>query len=271
MGGILAVANQKGGVGKTTTAVNLAAAVALAGHRVLLVDLDPQGNATSGLGVARHELERHVYHLLMGGAALDDILRPTAVENLAILPAARDLTGAEIELAEMAEWEYALADKLRPAAARFEVIFIDCPPSLGRLTVNAMVAADGVLVPLQTEYYAMEGLTELLATVDSIRAGLNPNLTLAGIVLTMYDGRTNLARDVEQEIRRHFGELVFKTVVPRSVRLAEAPSHGLPVMLYDGRSQGAEAYLELSRELLRRYRFSPPESAHQTENSGAAT
>jgi len=259
MGGILAVANQKGGVGKTTTAINLAAALAMAARKVLVVDLDPQGNATSGLGVDRGALEAHVYQVLMGERSVDEVTLKTSIENLALLPAARDLTGAEVELAERSEWEYALADRLKPAAAGYDVVLIDCPPSLGRLTINAMVAADGVLVPLQSEYYAMEGLTEMLGTIESVRETFNPNLTLAGIILTMFDGRTNLARQVEQEVRSHFGELVFRTLIPRSVRLAEAPSHGMPVLLYDIRSAGAGAYLELSRELLRRYRFTPPQ------------
>lgn len=265
MGGVLAVANQKGGVGKTTTAINLAAALAMARHKVLLVDLDPQANATSGLGIEHKQLDRHVYHVLVGTAGVEEAIVETGIKSLSLLPASRDLTGAEVELPETKEWEYALADKLRPIVGQYEVVLIDCPPSLGRLTVNAMVAADGVLVPMQTEYYAMEGLTELLATVDSIRAAFNPNLALAGIVLTLYDARTNLARQVEQEIRSHFGELVFETVVPRNVRLAEAPSYGQPVMLYDIRSSGAGAYLNLSRELLRRYRFAPS-AATQTES-----
>ncbi|HPM76778.1 MAG TPA: ParA family protein [bacterium] len=258
MGGILAVANQKGGVGKTTTAVSLAAAMAMAGRKVLLVDMDPQGNATSGLGIDRAALTRHVYQVLIDGLDIHEVLQPTSIKSLSLAPAARDLTGAEVELGERPEWEYALADRLRPISKEFDVVLIDCPPSLGRLTVNAMVASDGVLVPLQSEYYAMEGLSELVATIESIRAGLNPNLVLAGIILTMYDGRTNLARQIEQEIRSHFGELVFQTVIPRSVRLAEAPSHGMPIVLYDIRSTGAGAYLDLSRELLRRYRFSAP-------------
>jgi len=252
MGGIFAIANQKGGVGKTTTAINLAAALAMAARKVLLVDFDPQGNATSGLGVDRGALIRHVYHVLIENLPLEQAIIPTQIKNLTLLPAARDLTGAEIELGQMPEWEYTLADRLRQVAAVYDFILIDCPPSLGRLTVNAMVAADGVLVPLQCEYYAMEGLTELLNTVEAIGQGLNARLVLAGIILTMYDGRTNLANQVEQEVRKHFGPVVFQTIIPRTVRLAEAPSHGAPIFLYDVRCAGAGAYLELSRELLRR-------------------
>jgi chromosome partitioning protein len=257
MGVILAIANQKGGVGKTTTAVNLGAALAMAARKVLLIDLDPQGNATSGVGVGREGIERHVYHVLLGDAALADVLQPTAIKNLTVAPAGRDLTGAEVELGQREEWEYALADKVRSAAADFDFVLIDCPPSLGRLTVAAMVAADGVLAPLQCEYYAMEGLTQLITTVEAIRDGFNQKLRLAGIVLTMFDARTNLARQVAEEVRKHFGGIVFDTIIPRSVRLAEAPSYGQPIFLYDIRSSGAGAYLDLSRELLSRANATP--------------
>ncbi len=254
MSGVLAIANQKGGVGKTTTAVNLAAALAMAARKVLLIDLDPQGNATSGVGVDRDNAPHSIYDALLGGVPLADAIAPTAIKNLVVAPSNRDLTGAEVELGQRPEWEYALADKVRAVVADYDFVLIDCPPSLGRLTVNAMVAADGVLAPLQCEFYAMEGLAQLLTTVDAIREGFNKKLKLAGIVLTMYDARTNLSRQVADEVRGHFGELVFQTMIPRSVRLAEAPSHGAPIFLYDIRSSGAGAYLELSRELLARFK-----------------
>ena len=261
MGGILAIANQKGGVGKTTTAINLASALAMAARKVLLVDFDPQGNTTSGLGINRAELAHHVYHILINGLPIADAVVPTTIKNLHLLPAGRDLTGAEIELGEKPEWEYALADKLRPFAADYDFVLIDCPPSLGRLTLNAFVAADGVLVPLQCEYYAMEGLSQLLETIAAIREGLNPRLRPMGIVLTMYDARTNLSRQVADEVKKYFPDLVFEAVIPRSIRLAEAPSHGIPVFLHDIRSSGAGAYLDLSRELLQRWPAAEAEGA----------
>ena len=248
MSTILAIANQKGGVGKTTTAINLGAALAALEQRILLVDCDPQGNATRGLGQVAPAL--HLYHVLTGEAGAAEAVRPSGFPHLDLLPAGRDLVGVEVEFSGLPGWEGRLRDALAPLAERYDVILLDCPPSLGHLTVAALVAASGVLVPLQCEYFALEGIRELLATVERVRAGLNPRLEIGGILLTMYDERINLAQDVAGEARRVFGTKVFRTIVPRNVRLAEAPSHGVPVLLYDIKCRGAEAYLELAREML---------------------
>jgi chromosome partitioning protein len=251
MGRILAVANQKGGVGKTTTAINLAAALAALDRKILLVDFDAQANATSGLGFPRQKDGPDAYDVILGAAALSAI-RETAFPNLWLLPSSRDLVGAEIELVGRPDREQALRAALTPVRGEYEFVFVDCPPSLSLLTVNALTAADAVLVPIQTEYFALEGLSELLDTVDRVRLSFNPFLGVEGILLTMYDDRTKLARQVTEDIRRHFGERVFRTVIPRNVRLGEAPSFGQPVFAYDIKSTGAEAYLALAREFLKR-------------------
>jgi chromosome partitioning protein len=247
---IFAVANQKGGVGKTTTAVNLAASFAVSERPTLLIDLDPQANATSAFGVAGSE--RHVYDALIGERVLKDVTVLTELRFLQLVPSGRDLVGAEIELVSMPNRERRLELALADVREKYEIVVIDCPPSLGLLTLNALTAADKVIVPLQCEYYALEGLARLMETIDLVRASLNPALGLEGIVGTMVDVRNSLGKQVLAEVRAHFGERVFQTVIPRNVRLSEAPSHGKPILLYDVRSRGAIAYLRLAEELLRR-------------------
>jgi chromosome partitioning protein len=247
---VIAIVNQKGGVGKSTTAVNLGAFLATDGHDVLLVDLDPQANATSGLGVPRERVRISTYDLLLGDTSPADAVAPTAVSGLYLIPSTIHLAGAEVELAGIPDREYRLRRVLRDV--QFSMILIDCPPSLGLLTLNALVAATEALIPIQCEYYALEGLVHLLDTIDLVKRHLNPELELAGVLLTMYDPRTNLSAQVEEEVRRHFGDRVYRTVIPRSVRLAEAPSHGKPVSLYDPGSRGAQAYRELAEEVMRR-------------------
>ena len=249
MGQTIACANQKGGVGKTTTVINLGCYLALAGERVLVVDLDPQGNATSGLGFDRGSIERSIYDGVMDGTRIADLIVAGPLPGLDLVPSAIALAGAELELAPVEGRERRLARLLSEIVARYDYILVDCPPALGLLTVNALTAADTVLIPLQCEYYALEGLTQLLATLNLVRDHLNPGLAIKGVVLTMYDGRTNLSADVAAEARRHLGERVFETVVPRSVRLAEAPSHGLPISRYSPDSTGAVAYAALAAEL----------------------
>ena len=244
-----AVANQKGGVGKTTTAVNVSACLAEAGERVLLVDLDPQANATSGLGMRANGVSTHD---LLDGAPLRALAKPSPFRNLDVVMAKQDLAAAAVELAARDGGERYLADALHGNLEPYSFVFLDCPPSFGPLTVNALAAASRALVPVQAEYYALEGLSQLLGTINLVKARLNPELALAGVLLTMADGRTRLAADVENELRRHFGELVFTTTVPRSIRLAEAPSHGLPAIAYDRRSSGAEAYWKVAMELVER-------------------
>jgi chromosome partitioning protein len=252
VGQTIACANQKGGVGKTTTVVNLATYLALLGERVLVVDLDSQGNATSGFGLDKTSLDRSVYDAVIDGVDLAELALPTKVDGLLIVPAAVALAGAEVELAPLARRERRLAKLTRTIAPEFDYVFLDCPPSLGLLTVNALTAADAVLIPIQCEYYALEGLTQLIETINLVRDHLNPGLVIKGVVLTMFDPRTNLSSEVSAEVRRHLGDAVFDTVIPRSVRLSEAPSYGLPIAFYRDDSKGGEAYRSLAVELRRR-------------------
>jgi chromosome partitioning protein len=253
-GRIVAIANQKGGVGKTTTAINLATSLALVGHKVLLVDVDPQSNLTSGVGLRESRaVAGTIYEALMTDDPPDAFVLETRIQNLSLIPADRNLTGAEIELVSVPQREHRLRRVLEPLRARFDLIFVDCPPSLGLLTLNALVAADAVLIPLHCEYFALEGLADLVGTMQRVRSALNPSLDLEGVLLTMHDDRTNLGQLVARDVREFFKEKVFETIIPRNVRLGEAPSHGLPAVIYDAKSRGAAAYVALAQEMISRH------------------
>jgi chromosome partitioning protein len=250
---IVAIANQKGGVGKSTTAINLGAGLALQGDRVLLVDLDPQGNTSSGLGIDRSSIEVSTYEVLIDDIPVDDAIEPTSVRNLYVMPATIELAGAEIELVSIFSRETRLAAALKPVVDQYDFVLIDCPPSLGLLTINGLAAADEVIIPIQCEYYALEGVSQLMRNVQLVQQSLNPQLEVEGVLLTMFDGRTTLSADVVDQVKEHFGETAYKTVIPRTVRLSEAPSYGEPIEAFDPMSRGAIAYRELAREFGRRH------------------
>lgn len=252
MGRIIAISNQKGGVGKTTTSINLSACIAEQGKKVLVIDIDPQGNTSSGLGLNKEELTNTVYELLIGKCTLEDCLQKEVIENIDIIPSSTDLVGAEIELIGIENKEFLLRDYLAPIIRNYDYVIIDCPPSLSVLTVNAMTTADTVLVPIQCEYYALEGLAQLLHTIELVKERLNPRLIMEGVVFTMYDARTNLSLQVVENVKNNLDTNIYKTIIPRNVRLAEAPSHGMPINLYDSRSSGAESYRLLAQEVIER-------------------
>ena len=252
MGRVIAVANQKGGVGKTTTAINLSACLAEKGQKVLAIDMDPQGNMTSGLGIDKDEVEKNIYDLMIGQAGVDEVLQKEAIENLDVIPTSIDLSAAEIELIGVDDKEFIIRNAVQPIKDDYDYIIIDCPPSLSMLTINAMTTADSVLVPIQCEYYALEGLSQLIHTVELVKERLNPVLEIEGVVFTMYDARTNLSLQVVENVKNNLNQTIYKTIIPRNVRLAEAPSHGLPINYYDARSTGAESYQLLAEEVIHR-------------------
>ncbi len=270
MGKILGVVNQKGGVGKTTTAINLAACLALEGLKILLVDCDPQANASSGLGFQRDDNRHSIYDVLVGNSAAEQVILPTEIETLKVLPGSKNLTGANIELAAAEDRAMRLRQALEPVKGGYDLVVLDCPPALDLLTLNVLTAAQILIVPLQAEYFALEGISELISTLERVRSSFNPVLTIEGVLLTMYDDRTNLAQQVTETLREYFKERLYKTVIPRNVRLAEAPSHGKPVALYDSRSRGTEAYFELAGEFLARNQMESPRGAERRAALAAA-
>ncbi len=271
MGKILGIVNQKGGVGKTTTAINLAACLALEGLKVLVVDCDPQANCSSGLGFQRDDNRRSIYNVLMGESPAEQVILPTEIEFLSLLPGSKNLTGANIELAASEDRSLRLRNALEPVKGNYDLVILDCPPALDLLTLNALAAAETLIVPMQAEYFALEGISELMSTLERVRASFNPTLAIEGVLLTMYDDRTNLAQQVAESVRDYFKDRLFHTVIPRNVRLAEAPSHGKPVALYDVRSRGSEAYFELAGEYMARNGIESPKGTKRQASKSSGT